>query len=76
MKPLMHYVSVSPYLDSFYRKSAELVEALLKLSDLGHYQQVSELFKFPVQHCPDLLVINLLQTSVSFLLFINDEYCG
>ena len=47
-----------------YRKSAELVEALLKLSDLGHYQQVSELFKFPVQHCPDLLVINLLQTSV------------
>lgn len=47
-----------------HRKSPDLVECLLKLSDLGHYQQVSELLKFPVQHCPDILVINILQTNV------------
>jgi len=50
--------------DLFRRRSPELVEFLLKLSDLGHYQQVSELFKFPVQACPDILVLNLLQAAV------------
>ncbi|KAK2193621.1 hypothetical protein NP493_11g11020 [Ridgeia piscesae] len=42
-------------------KSLDLVELLLRLSEAGHYQPVSELFKFPVQHCADMLVLSLLQ---------------
>ncbi|KAL4234231.1 CCR4-NOT transcription complex subunit 1 [Mactra antiquata] len=44
-------------------KSLDLVEILLRLSEVGHYQQVSELFKFPVQNCPDMLVLALLQIT-------------
>ncbi|XP_013418035.1 CCR4-NOT transcription complex subunit 1 [Lingula anatina] len=44
-------------------KSLDLVEVLLKLSDAGLYQQITELFKFPIQHCPDMLVLALLQIS-------------
>ncbi|XP_060561916.1 CCR4-NOT transcription complex subunit 1-like [Ruditapes philippinarum] len=44
-------------------KSLDLVEVLLRLSEVGHYQQVSELFKFPVQNCPDMLVLALLQIT-------------
>ncbi len=43
------------------RKSLDLIEALLTLSDPGHYQQVSDLFKYPLQHCPDMLLLGLLQ---------------
>ena len=39
----------------------DLVESLLRLSEAGHYQQISELFKFPIQHCPDMLLMDLLQ---------------
>ena len=46
-------------------KSLDLVETLLRLSEQGQYQQVSELFKFPIQHCPDMLVLALLQITVS-----------
>ena len=55
---------------TFCRKSLDLVEALLRLSEVGHYQQVSELFKFPIQNCPDMLVLALLQITVS-VLFIS-----
>ncbi|KAL3860717.1 hypothetical protein ACJMK2_010802 [Sinanodonta woodiana] len=44
-------------------KSLDLVECLLRLSEAGHYQQVSELYKFPVQNCPDMLVLALLQIT-------------
>ncbi|XP_056008647.1 CCR4-NOT transcription complex subunit 1-like isoform X3 [Ostrea edulis] len=44
-------------------KSLDLVETLLRLSDSGHYQTVSEMFKIPVQNCPDMLVLALLQIS-------------
>ena len=56
-------------------KSLELVEALLRLSDLGHFKHVREIFKFPHQHCPDLLVLSLLQiVSTSFVnQFITDH---
>ena len=47
------------------RKCLDLVEALIRLADAGHYQPVVELFKFPLQHCPDVLVFSLLQI-VSF----------
>ncbi|XP_068619927.1 CCR4-NOT transcription complex subunit 1 isoform X4 [Battus philenor] len=40
-----------------------LVELLLYVSERGFYMQVHELFKFPVQHCPDILMLALLQIS-------------
>jgi CCR4-NOT transcription complex subunit 1 len=42
-------------------KSKQLVECLLRLSESGHCSSVSKLFKFPMQHCPDMLVLALLQ---------------
>ncbi|KAL0280391.1 UNVERIFIED_CONTAM: hypothetical protein PYX00_001693 [Menopon gallinae] len=42
-------------------RSLDLIEILLYLSDRGLYTQVQELFKFPIQHCPDVLVLGLLQ---------------
>ncbi|KAB7502971.1 CCR4-NOT transcription complex subunit 1 [Armadillidium nasatum] len=42
-------------------RSLELIELLLKLADGGHYAYVKELFKFPVQHCPDILILGLVQ---------------
>ncbi|KAL5022887.1 hypothetical protein ScPMuIL_002042 [Solemya velum] len=47
-------------------KSLDLVETLLRLSDAGHHQQITELFKFPLQNCPDMLVLALLQITPSW----------
>lgn len=46
-------------------KSRDLTECLLRLSEAGHYAAASELFTFPVQHCPDLLLLALLQAQGS-----------
>lgn len=50
----------------FNRKSLDLVESLLRLSEVGHYEQVKQLFSFPIKHCPDMLVLALLQISTSW----------
>ncbi|KAG8177929.1 hypothetical protein JTE90_000793 [Oedothorax gibbosus] len=42
-------------------KSLDLIETLLYLSETPYFKD--ELFKFPVAHCPDLLVLGLIQTS-------------
>lgn len=42
-------------------KCLDLVGTLLYLSESGYYSQVQEIFKFPMQHCPDLLVLGLIQ---------------
>lgn len=47
------------------RKSLDLVETLLHLSDTPYFKE--EVFKYPLTHCPDLLVLGLIQTSVSIL---------
>ena len=44
-------------------RSLDLVETLLHLSDRGFYAQVQEMFKIPIQHCPDVLVLALLHIS-------------
>lgn len=41
----------------------DLVETLLHLADCGLYAQVQELFKVPIQLCPDVLVLVLLNIS-------------
>lgn len=47
-------------------KSLDLIETLLNLSEKVQYSShVHDLFKYPVQHCPDLLMLGLLQISVS-----------
>ncbi|CAJ1057480.1 CCR4-NOT transcription complex subunit 1 isoform X8 [Xyrichtys novacula] len=47
-------------------KSLDLVESLLRLSEVGQYEQVKQLFGFPIKHCPDMLVLALLQISTSW----------
>jgi len=44
-----------------YRKSLDLIDILLQLADEGFQAHVLDLFKFPVQYCPDLLLLGLLQ---------------
>lgn len=44
-------------------RSLNLVEILLHISECGFYPQIQELFKIPIQHCPDVLVLALLQIS-------------
>lgn len=47
-------------------KSVQLLEILLYLGEAGHYTAVKELFKFPIQHCPDILVLGLVQVKSYF----------
>lgn len=42
------------------------MESLLRLSEVGQYEQVKQLFSFPIKHCPDMLVLALLQISTSW----------
>ncbi|KAK4872711.1 hypothetical protein RN001_014740 [Aquatica leii] len=44
-------------------RNLNLVELLLTVSECGLYPQVQELFKVPLQNCPDVLVLTLLQIS-------------
>ncbi|XP_046976723.1 CCR4-NOT transcription complex subunit 1 isoform X2 [Vanessa cardui] len=46
-----------------------LVELLLYASERGYYMQVHELFKFPLQHCPDILILALLQINPPVTVF-------
>ncbi|KAM9377898.1 CCR4-NOT transcription complex subunit 1 isoform 3-T3 [Pholidichthys leucotaenia] len=46
-------------------KSLDLVESLLRLAEMGHYEQVKQLFSFPIKHCPDMLVLALLQITTN-----------
>ena len=64
------------FLMLFCRKSLDLVECLIRLSDFGHYQAVTEIFKVPLQQCPDVLVFALLQIVwLSFLLILFAVSC-
>ncbi|XP_055707339.1 CCR4-NOT transcription complex subunit 1 isoform X2 [Phlebotomus papatasi] len=44
-------------------KSLHLVEVLLYIAENGFYTPVMELFKIPIQHCPDVLFMALLQIN-------------
>ncbi|XP_036296141.1 CCR4-NOT transcription complex subunit 1 isoform X5 [Pipistrellus kuhlii] len=44
-------------------KSLDLIESLLRLAEVGQYEQVKQLFSFPIKHCPDMLVMALLQIN-------------
>lgn len=48
-----------------FRKSLDLVEILLHLSESCNYEIVLKLFAWPVKNCPDILVLTLLQVQVS-----------
>lgn len=43
-------------------KNLDYMDILLDLSDHGVYKEVFELLQFPVQKCPDVFVLTLLQT--------------
>ncbi|XP_063987616.1 CCR4-NOT transcription complex subunit 1 [Diachasmimorpha longicaudata] len=44
-------------------RSLHVVELLLHMAERGLYGPVQELFKWPIQNCPDVLVLALLQIS-------------
>ncbi|XP_077542745.1 CCR4-NOT transcription complex subunit 1 isoform X6 [Haemaphysalis longicornis] len=45
-------------------KSLDLIETLLNLSEKVQYtSHIHDIFKYPVQHCPDLLMLGILQTA-------------
>lgn len=48
------------------RKSLDLIESLLRLAEVGQYEPVKQLFSFPIKHCPDMLVMALLQINSSW----------
>jgi len=58
---------------SVCRKSLDLIDILLQLADEGFHSLVLELFKFPVQYCPDLLLLGLLQIVRTFTYLFNME---
>ncbi|KAG1691671.1 CCR4-NOT transcription complex subunit 1 [Nymphon striatum] len=45
-------------------KSLDLVETLLYLSDTGQFVPVRKILQYPIQHCPDVFIMNLLQINV------------
>ncbi|KAJ1081954.1 hypothetical protein NDU88_002126 [Pleurodeles waltl] len=47
-------------------KSLDLIESLLRLAEVGQYEPVKQLFSFPIKHCPDMLVLALLQINTSW----------
>ncbi|KAF2893609.1 hypothetical protein ILUMI_12564 [Ignelater luminosus] len=44
-------------------RNINLVELLLAISECGLYPQVQEMFKVPLQNCPDVLILTLMQIS-------------
>ena len=48
-----------------------MIETLLLISDNGFYGNCVEIFKSPITHCPDLLLLGLLQLNVIFSLELN-----
>ncbi|XP_024942329.1 CCR4-NOT transcription complex subunit 1 isoform X3 [Cephus cinctus] len=44
-------------------RSLNVVELLLHMAERGLYGPVQEIFKWPIQHCPDVLVLALLQIN-------------
>ena len=58
----------------FFRKSLDLVEALLRLAEAGHYEAVLKLFAYPVKNCPDVLLLDLLQVNVSLTNLLCVKY--
>lgn len=44
-------------------RNLNVVELLLYMADRGLYTSVQEVFNWPVQHCPDVLVLALLQIN-------------
>ena len=55
-------------------KSIHLVEVLLYISENGCYNQVLEIFKFPMAHCPDILFMALLQTNGPHLMMRQELF--
>ncbi|VVC34988.1 Hypothetical protein CINCED_3A007099 [Cinara cedri] len=44
-------------------RSIELVELLLYLAECGLYYEVQECLKFPMQKCPDILALSLMESN-------------
>lgn len=43
----------------------ELIELVMHLAERGHYKEVHELITVPMNHCPDVLTLGLLQSPTN-----------
>lgn len=50
-------------------RSVNVTELLLYLADRGLIAPVQEIFKWPMQNCPDVLVLSLLQINSPITLY-------
>lgn len=55
--------------DIFRRRSLDLLELLMYIADRGLAAQIHEVLKFPLQNCPDILALALIQMNQSMTLF-------
>lgn len=51
-------------------KSLDLIESLLYLSETSSFKE--EIFKFPLSHCPDLLILGLIQSTKTINILHKD----
>ncbi|XP_011168409.1 CCR4-NOT transcription complex subunit 1 isoform X1 [Solenopsis invicta] len=55
-------------------RSLNIVELLLHMAERGLYNPVQEIFKWPLQHCPDVLILALLQINPPFTLLRQELF--
>lgn len=54
--------------------SLDLLEVLCRLAEVGHDDQVREILEFPLNHCPELLALGLVQVNVAVSLKVS-HFC-
>ena len=57
------------YSSFVFRRSLDLIDLLMHLADRGLVSQVQDVLEFPIQHCPDILIVALLQINQPMTLF-------
>ncbi|XP_031617580.1 CCR4-NOT transcription complex subunit 1-like [Contarinia nasturtii] len=55
-------------------RSIHLIEILLFIAEKGYYPQVLEHFKVPMQHCPDILFMALLQIGPPMTVLVQEMF--
>ncbi len=49
------------------RRSLSLIESLLHLAEQGHYEEVLDMMKQPMKHCPEILFLGVIRTQVQYI---------
>jgi len=69
--PNLKHATLNPPLQFF--ASLEILENLIELSECDRYKEIRELFDLPLEKCPDLLIIGLIEINPKFgIELLND----